>query len=106
MNTIHDINNRTLALCYIDGIILTGKTHSEIIYKYLENENYNLYIEKRPKSCEYDEVIYEIVFGHIVENEKSIYIEEDTTENILDDFYLEKIKEKFSNYNIVFESSF
>lgn len=102
---VHDINNRDKALCYIDGNILIGKTHAEIISKYLEWEQIDNLI-RRPESSEYSEELYEIAFGHIVELEKCIYLEEDSMENVFEDLVEEQIKNKFPDYSVVLESLF
>lgn len=104
-STKHDINNRDLALCYIDGNILTGKTHSDIIKNYLGwDDTPNLI--RRPESEEYSEDIFEIAFGHIIFSEKCVYIEEDSMENTEEDSVNEAVKRKFPEYIINYESMY
>lgn len=97
----HDINNRSSALCYIDGSIITGKTHREIILEYIGEQKDNSI--KRIDDLK-DGEDHILVFGHIVENEKTIYIERESLELTFDDDYiLEIIQNNYPDYKTSIE---
>lgn len=107
----HDIQSRDSAVCFIDGNILSVTSHNEIIKNYIENileaEEDFATGRKRVDSVDYEDYITEIAFGHIVENEKTIYMETDLLENVDETTTVEEfIKNKYPNYEVVWEDMY
>lgn len=119
----HDIGNRSYAICFIDDQIYTGHTHNQIINDYLkmlkQNELHNIWtrpiIDKNlaeEYAKDYGEYYYvddyekitntinKLAFGHVVEEDKAVYIEEISLQNVDLDTVAKYVKKIFPDYEI------
>ena len=113
----HDMGKRTSAIAYIDGKILEGNTHAQIIDQYLKNNKLGelndiwtrpeLFIDDLEKLFEEDkkdvelikENINSIAFAHKVDKEKRIYLDTELY-NIDRDTIIGAFQNKYKDYDI------
>lgn len=121
----HDVENRDFAICYLDGEIVEGNTHSEAIDIYLQ-EKYNQVLKTtdivmRPPLHVSEDLLNEddkelmeqirdnikqIGFAHVVEDENAIYVEDDSLLNVDINTVAQAIKAKYPNYDVYDDKAF
>ena len=125
----HDVDERSFAICYLDGKIYKGHTHAEAINKYLkENFDINLnelYMRPRietndialpPYRQEDRENIFnnikQIGFGSVIALDVlddgyngEVYLDDNSSVNLNMDDFINVIKKEYPEYEIYLESS-
>lgn len=100
----HDINNRDKAIIVINGEIYEGRAHAECINDYYEDHDLDdHYLSSAFDRPSYDKIkrfVDQVVFAHLVESEKAIYLETWSLENISMQEAASMLKTKYSDYSI------
>jgi hypothetical protein len=107
----HDTFNRDTALVYINGEIYKANTHAEAINNYLKDKNLDHSKGNNSNRSYYYNVIYHrdiensSACAHLVNSERSIFIELETLVNADLQTVIEAFKKEYPNYDIYDDDS-
>jgi hypothetical protein len=106
LSGFHDKNNRTSAIMYLDGEVLEGQDHYDMITKYMKDK-YNLDRTNSDQERETDNLFDSLSYamGSKVDEDKAIYIDDDTLNNIDEQVMIDAIKAKYPGFNVIIETS-
>ena len=99
----HDNYNRDKAILYINGEVYTSYSHAQALKQYLQKHKKKQYIYNSEGRNVYDMNINtkdETGLGHVIDDEKVIFIEPDTLQNVDFNTVVKAFKSKYPNYNI------
>ena len=103
-NAYHDINNRTSAILYIEGNVLEGLDHYDMINEYLK-EHYDLDRDDPKQEKEANKLFDSLPYamGSKVDEDNAIYMDSITVTNVDENTVINAIKSKYPEYKIKFE---